>query len=176
MGDEWERMWSVDHLIGYFLRRTPLIRIVGSTLFVHAGLRPEILNVFEGQNVTERLNKLNGVVLSGNTAPDFDFEHYLNDYYDYLTVIGKNGPVWTREFEPRFYGKRMMKKTASERLKRELREAEDRDSFIDEYLCGQLSQTLEAMKVKRMVIGHNVQSSGTPKIQCDGKLYTIDVG
>jgi len=177
--DEWERMWSVDHRIGYFIRRTPMVRVVGHSLFVHAGLRPEIWRAFEGGNVTERLHRLNRVVLTANTAPHFDAEHYRDDYYHYLTAIGKNGPVWTREFEPRFYGKKMMKKTASEQLKRELmaaESAEERRSFIEEYLCGQLEQILEAMKVRRMVIGHNVQSSGTPKIQCDGKLYTIDVG
>eukprot|EP01084_Bolivina_argentea_P129507 228718_1 len=37
---QWKEIWSMNHKIGYFLRNTPIMRIVGNTVLVHAGGRP----------------------------------------------------------------------------------------------------------------------------------------
>ena len=168
---EWKEIWSMNHKIGYFLRNTPILRIIGNTLFVHAGLRPEIADIFEDdKNITNRMNE---ITWKGNTLPNFSMEHYLNDYYNYLTIVGNNGPIWTREFEPRFYNMNMLRKVAAKQSKSVL---DDKAEIINEYLCEQLDKTLTKMNVKRMVIGHNVQASKVPMSRCDGKLFSIDVG
>eukprot|EP00483_Globobulimina_turgida_P011355 UN11377 len=171
---EWKEIWSMRHKIGYFLRRTPILRVIGNTLFVHAGVRPEILQIANNENATNRLNEL---VFKGNTVENFSLEHYLNEYYDYLTVVSSNGPVWTREFEPRFYNMDMYN-DASKKLKqvKPKRVREDKLEVIEEYLCEQVNKTLNIMNVTRMVIGHNVQATRVPKSRCDGKLFSIDVG
>ena len=43
-------------------------------------------------------------------------------------------------------------------------------------MCLILDQVLDSLKVKRMIIGHNVQQMGAVKVSCGGKLYSIDVG
>ncbi len=171
---EWAEIWSMRHKIGYFLRRTPIVRIVGNTVFVHAGIRPDILQIVNNENAT---NKLNELVFKGNTVDNFTLEQYLHEYYDYLTVVSTNGPVWTREFEPRFYNMDMYKdKVLAKKLKQVKRVREDKSEVIEEYLCEQVSKTLDIMNVTRMVIGHNVQATRRPKSRCDGKLFSIDVG
>ena len=171
---EWRQIWSMQHKIGYFLRNTPIIRIIGDTLFVHAGLRPEILDIVDKDNMTNRLNE---IVWKGNTIDNFDINHYLNEYYNYLTIVGNNGPIWTREFEPRFYNRNMLQNAKSaRRLKQDKAVMNDKSEIINEYLCEQVNKTLDIMNVKRMIIGHNVQAMGIPNVRCDGKLFSIDVG
>lgn len=42
-------------------------------------------------------------------------------------------------------------------------------------VCAELSAVLDALSVKRMVVGHTVQSGGITSA-CDGRLYRVDVG
>jgi len=102
--------------------------------------------------------KINAIALRAHTAKEFSFASDGDAFYDYRTIIGDNGPLWTREFEPRFYAKSMSEET------------------VREVLCERVEATLQAMNVTRMVIGHNVQSDRRPTQRCDGKLYSIDVG
>ena len=150
---KWEELWSVDHEIGYFLRSSPILRIIGNTLFVHAGLSPEILSLIDARNKTDYLNE---AVIKGNKAGHSEDALYLK-------VVGNDGPLWTRDFSTILSGKWRSK-------------GWDKEEVITEYICQQTQKTLDIMKVKRMVIGHNVQRNGKVKEECDGKLYSIDVG
>ncbi|ETO20006.1 serine/threonine protein phosphatase [Reticulomyxa filosa] len=80
-GEEgWKNILSLSHNVGYFLRQTPIARIVESSLFVHAGIHPEIS------------------LLREKYSPDNNV----------LLLTGENGPIWTRYFESKFYTERMV--------------------------------------------------------------------
>eukprot|EP01084_Bolivina_argentea_P242540 406837_1 len=144
----WYKLWNMNNKIGYFLRHTPVLRIIGNTLFVHAGLTPEILQLFEeNDNI---INDINKSVLNGLTNPYFD-GNFDDDIYSIIT--GKRGPIWTREFDN-----------------------QHESDVYDKHICKQVDKTLKKLNIKRMVIGHNTQYNGMPQSKCDGKLWSIDVG
>jgi hypothetical protein len=60
-------------------------------------------------------------------------------------VLDPEGPLWTREFS------------------------------TGESACGELSKTLEALGVERMVVGHTPQLGGITSA-CDGRVWRIDTG
>ena len=98
-------------------------------------------------------------------------------FYDSLTIVGNNGPIWTREFEPRFYDRKLIGDII---IKHEHKigggESHEEKMILYNHMCNQVMKTLQLLNVKRMVIGHNVQPKGVVTETCDSKLFKIDVG
>ena len=145
----WHKLWSLNHKIGHFLRHTPIVRVIGNSLFVHAGLTPEIILQIISETKSESIiSAINKSVRNGLTNP-YTFELNINNEI-YSVLTGKNGPLWTREF--------------------------DTNTQNTKHICTQLSKTLQKLNVTRMIIGHSNQTNGIPQSLCDGKLWSIDVG
>lgn len=62
-------------------------------------------------------------------------------------VLGEHGPLWSRELA----------------------------SDVTEGVCARAAQTMQALGVARIVVGHTVQRGGVTSY-CDGRVHAIDVG
>ena len=163
----WSKMMEYNQRIGYFLRNTPIIRIVGDNLFVHAGLKPDILSYFDND-----IHKINSIFKEAMISDDFNQNHPT--FYDSVTITSSNGPLWTREFEPNYYDHSMLQKIMKN-TKKDTTKVSQR-LIIESYVCDQVSLVLKKLNVSRMFIGHNPQRTGIIDKKCSGQLYSIDVG
>ena len=168
----WNKLLSLNNAIGWYLRQLPIIRIIGNTLFVHAGLRPQILKYFNNN-----ISKINEIFYVSLNNVDFDERNYGSTFYDALTITSNNGPIWTREYEPKFYDNKKVKYIMKHNIyDNDENKQLDPPTIIENFMCEQVSETLKILNLKRMVIGHNVQSNGKVNQRCNSKLYSIDVG
>jgi len=127
-----EQAFGQDGYYGNWLRSLDAVAMINDTLFVHAGLHPAF-----ARWGLETINRK--VKESLSVPPPMDEWH----------IMGMNGVVWTRMFDPR---------------------------AGHPNLCGMLATTLSLMQANRMIVGHSVQESGFPSSLCDGRLILNDVG
>ena len=177
---EWQNLMSIRSNFGKFLRNLPIARIIGNTLFVHAGILPFIAKQFDN-NITklndEFHNSVMDISINSGITP--------NIFYQTLTpfeqsLFGINSPLWTRFFEPAYYDMSMLQIVFGHYAQNynddnfTIKPTQQMKKKI--FLCDKVNEILEIYNVKRMVTGHNVQSMGSIKTECDEKLYGIDVG
>ena len=74
--------------------------IIGSNLFVHAGILPELIEKY-GKESIDNMNKLLSLYLLNELENPKHFED--------IFLLGQDSPLWTREFGGKKYNKKMMK-------------------------------------------------------------------
>merc|ERR1711994_535086 len=94
--EAWAELWSARNTeIGHFLRNAPIVVVLGSTVFCHAGLRSSTLRAFGGD--IEGVNAFARRWLTEQPIADADEQHKR------MLLMQSDGPLWTRAFEPRLY-------------------------------------------------------------------------
>lgn len=81
--DRLRSYWFKNHTYARFLRNLPVARIIGNTLFVHAGLLPHVAMEINGD--IQFLNKM--------TLRYFKYNEQIGHYLDIMESC-----YWTREF------------------------------------------------------------------------------
>lgn len=154
----WSSLVRKDGWLGEWIRSLPAAVIVGEgecrTLFVHAGLTPNVLHAarfFPARGVAEpgALGALNAAVADMLAACDAEGPcPALRHGNAGFMFLGDDGPFWHRDY------------------------ALGEESAV----CGLLAKVLKAVGAKQAVSGHTVQMSGRIESRCQGTLYLIDVG
>jgi len=154
----WFDLLSSRAPLGHAIRRRRAAAVVGSgacrTLFVHAGLRPELLASAAAEaeaeggdadlaeaildRVNARLERALHALDSGGASSAYEVDP---------GILGETGPFWERVFA-----------MAPERK-----------------ACPLVEETLNIVGAHRMAIGHTVQENGM-RTRCSGKLHLMDVG
>ena len=181
--DKWKKMMSIESKLGFFLRNLPIARIIGSTLFVHAGILPSIAQKF-GNNITTLNQEFHSSIMDLSINLDIDpitYEQTLTPYEQ--SLFGINSPIWTRYFEPAYYDMRMLQTVyhwySINYNDTEINQTDTmptQKELIQLFLCDRVDKILEIYNIKRIVTGHNLQENGRVKTECNEKLYGIDVG
>jgi hypothetical protein len=121
-------LFSPNGEYGAWLRTHKTAVVVDDTVFVHAGISPEMARL--------GLDALNAGVLA-----------YLNGGPE-SAIVGRDGPLW-------FRGDANASTTAD---------------------CDLLSEALQILGVRRMVVGHTPSNDGRMRASCDGHVIDIDTG
>eukprot|EP01084_Bolivina_argentea_P092857 167027_1 len=178
--DQWKKIMSIQSDIGKFLRNLPIARIIGTTLFVHAGILPGIAIQFEN-NITLLNEKFHETIMKDSIKNDINpiiFYQGLSPIEQ--SLVGINSPMWTRYFEPAYYDFNMLSDVFNYMQTKQndtnFIMPENRQEQIKLFMCDKVNQLMYIYNVKRMIIGHNVQATGAVQIYCDSQLYAIDVG
>merc|ERR1712228_181795 len=148
---------------------------------VHAGILPVIATHFK-KNITFLNDAFYGHVLKASQNENMNpmlFYQSLTQSEQYLT--GLQSPIWTRYFEPNYYDMNMLSNAfkyyqANKDLKNKNAAKPTQKEVITMFMCNMLNDLFKIYDVKRMIIGHNLQTSGVVGTYCNEKLYLIDVG
>lgn len=149
---------------GRWLRSHPAIVKVGDSLFMHAGINPEITTEsidWLNRNVKDQITRWDQAVASLEQAelvrplaPFMEVVGAASGANLSLANIGNThlfhpeGILWFRGYS----------------------------SWTDEEGAGKMAALLERYQVKRMVTGHTVQANGAIRERFGGGLYLIDTG
>lgn len=153
-GGEEQRKKALEpnHFVGKFLRNLRAAVTVehddASTLFVHAGLTPDILKIHS--NSLDVLNAFVQDTMETLTGPKLSRKIFADRVK--FSTLADDGPLWSRYFA---------------------RRAPDTDTG---HICKKLQETLDIVGVDRMIVGHTVQEELSPSFKCGEKLILADIG
>ena len=138
---------SAQHPIGRFLRSQPAIRIIGKSVFVHAGLDTQFLRKYGSGR--DSIHLFNNILKNSLLHKEHDSR--LPDILGIPLGSKFEGyPFWTRGLD-------MMQR-----------------ALVTEEICHNVSLVLDVLNVSRMIIGHNCQMDQKIKSFCNQKLWLID--
>eukprot|EP00930_Biecheleria_cincta_P089130 TRINITY_DN78398_c0_g1_i1.p1 TRINITY_DN78398_c0_g1~~TRINITY_DN78398_c0_g1_i1.p1 ORF type:complete len:448 (-),score=46.82 TRINITY_DN78398_c0_g1_i1:8-1351(-) len=167
----WQHLWAENGSVGSRVReRMQAVAVVADTLFVHAGVLPQLGNAFRSTSAANVVELLNGWVrmhlradaaslkyvgeLDERAQATFFADESVHPSMDRIAflanhtglIFGSTGPFWCHTF----------------------------GSGSDREVCGLLNKTLSIFGVARMVVGHMPQQDGRMRIRCDGRLILGD--
>ena len=94
---------STKSMIGTFLRNLPVARIVGNSLFVHAGIIPKVSETFN-HNITALNQQFHDFVMELSAKSEVNPMTYYQTMSPLENALtGLDGPIWTRYYEPMYY-------------------------------------------------------------------------